>query len=37
MNGGCRPAKLFKSPDFWFGVVTGVIVTLLATKVFGLF
>ena len=35
-NGGCRPAMVF-GLDFWVGVVTGAIVTLLATKIFGLF
>jgi hypothetical protein len=35
-NGGCRPAY-FKKESFWFGVVAGAIVALLAAKLFGLF
>ena len=37
-NGGgpCRPAYL-KLESFWFGVVAGAIVALLAAKLFGVF
>ena len=35
-NGGCRPAYI-KKESFWFGVVAGAIVALLAAKIFGFF
>jgi len=35
-SGPCRPAYI-KTESFWFGVVAGAIVALLAAKIFGLF
>jgi len=35
-GGGCRPAYM-KTEAFWFGVVAGAIVALLAAKFFHLF
>ena len=36
MNGGCRPVY-YRTEGFWFGVVAGAILALLAAKLFGLF
>jgi hypothetical protein len=31
----CRPARLFKEPNFWIGFIIGVIVTLLVGRALG--